>query len=1055
MYSIIVNGQSETCETNKKLMDFLREDLGLTGTKDGCNQGSCGACTVLVNGKASKACLFTLEKLAGKEVTTIEGLNQWQKDVYAYAFAKTGAVQCGYCIPGMVISAQGLLNKKPEPTKEDIQKALRGNICRCTGYVKIIEAIQLAAKMFCEETSIPEEHSNGKLGEDFQRVDAVEKTLGTGIYVDDIDIEGMLHASALRSAYPRAKVLSIDSTQALAHPDCVAVFTAKDVPGNNKIGHLEFISDWDVMIPEGEITRYVGDAVALVVSKRKETLPEIKNLVEVDYEEMIPLTSCEAALAEGAPAIHEKGNILSHEHLVRGNADEVLANSAFVVTEHYSVPINEHAFMEPECAIAQPEGEGILLFSAGQSIYDEQREVARMLGLDKEKIHVQSKLVGGGFGGKEDMSVQHHASLAAWLLKKPVKVLLSREESLMVHPKRHGMEMDFTTGCDEEGNLTAMKAVIYADTGAYASLGGPVLQRACTHAAGPYKYQTIDVEGFAVYTNNPPAGAFRGFGVCQTAFAIESNLNLLAEKVGLSPWEIRFKNAVAPGDTLPNGQLVSKNAALKEALLAVKDVYEQAEVAGISSFFKNSGVGVGLPDTGRCIISVEEGKIHVRTSAACIGQGLATVTTQIACETLNLPPEMIVAEAPDTRRTPNSGTTTASRQSLFTGEATRRAAMQLRYELDMGRALSDLEGEEFYGEYSAKTDPLINDKKSPVSHAGYGYAAEVAILDDKGKVAKFVAAYDMGQVVNPRAAEGQIEGGIAMGMGYALTEKFALEEGYVKAKYATLGLVNATQVPPIETILVHADNLHEGLAYGIKGVGELATIPTAPALAGAYFALDGQLRPSLPLENTPYQKKKDKRRQLMSLVSVIILASGNSQRMGQNKLFLKYQGKTFLEHTLTLVNQLDVLERILVVSPENQPAFPLPKNIQLILNHQWQEGQSSSIRLGTEQARGAGYLYLPSDQPLLTPKMLQPVLDKCQRNKIIVPLQKDGCPSSPVLFGNQFRQELLTLTGETGGRMIYERFPEAVQMLRIATPGRLKDIDTPEEYRKLIQETNS
>lgn len=1055
MYSIIVNGQSETCETNKKLMDFLREDLGLTGTKDGCNQGSCGACTVLVNGKASKACLFTLEKLAGKEVTTIEGLSQRQKDVYAYAFAKTGAVQCGYCIPGMVISAQGLLNKKPEPTKEDIQKAIRGNICRCTGYVKIIEAIQLAAKMFCEEASIQEEHSNGKLGEDFQRVDAVEKTLGTGIYVDDIDIEGMLHASALRSAYPRAKVLSIDSTQALAHPDCVAVFTAKDVPGNNKIGHLEFISDWDVMIPEGEITRYVGDAVALVVSKRKETLPEIKNLVEVDYEEMIPLTSCEAALAEGAPAIHEKGNILSHEHLVRGNAEEVLANSAFVVTEHYSVPINEHAFMEPECAIAQPEGEGILLFSAGQSIYDEQREVARMLGLDKEKIHVQSKLVGGGFGGKEDMSVQHHASLAAWLLKKPVKVLLSREESLMVHPKRHGMEMDFTTGCDEEGNLTAMKAVIYADTGAYASLGGPVLQRACTHAAGPYKYQTIDVEGFAVYTNNPPAGAFRGFGVCQTAFAIESNLNLLAEKVGLSPWVIRFKNAVAPGDTLPNGQLVSKNAALKEALLAVKDVYEQAEVAGISSFFKNSGVGVGLPDTGRCIISVEEGKIHVRTSAACIGQGMATVTTQIACETLNLPPEMIVAEAPDTRRTPNSGTTTASRQSLFTGEATRRAAMQLRYELDMGRALSDLEGEEFYGEYSAKTDPLINDKKSPVSHAGYGYAAEVAILDDKGKVAKFVAAYDMGQVVNPRAAEGQIEGGIAMGMGYALTEKFDLEEGYVKAKYATLGLVNATQVPPIETILAHADNLHEGLAYGIKGVGELATIPTAPALAGAYFALDGQLRPSLPLENTPYQKKKDKRRQLMSLVSVIILASGNSQRMGQNKLFLKYQEKTFLEHTLTLVNQLDVLERILVVSPENQPAFPLPKNIQLILNHQWQEGQSSSIRLGTEQARGAGYLYLPSDQPLLTPKMLQPVLDKCQRNKIVVPLQKDGCPSSPVLFGNQFRQELLTLTGETGGRMIYECFPEAVQMLRIVTPGRLKDIDTPEEYRKLIQETNS
>lgn len=856
MYSLVVNGKVETCETNKKLMDFLREDLGLTGTKDGCNQGSCGACSVLINGRVSKACLFLLEKLEGKEIVTVEGLSQRQKDVYAYAFAKTGAVQCGYCIPGILISAQGLINKNTDPSEEDARKAIRGNICRCTGYVKIIEAILLAAKMFREELSIPEEKEIGKLGNDFKRVDAVEKTLGTGLYVDDITVEGMLHASALRTEYPRAKVLSIDASEALKHPDCEAVLTAADVPGNNKIGHLEFISDWDVMIAVGDTTRYVGDSVALVVSKNKETLDEIKELVKVEYEELTPVTTIEEALAEGAPLIHEKGNILSREHLTRGNADEKLAASKYVVTQHYSVPINEHAFMEPECAIAMPEDDGILMYSAGQSIYDEQREVARMLGVEKEKIHVQSKLVGGGFGGKEDMSVQHHASLAAWCLKKPVKVLLTREESLKVHPKRHGMEMDFTTGCDEEGNLTAMKAVIYSDTGAYASLGGPVLQRACTHAAGPYKYQDIDVEGFAVHTNNPPAGAFRGFGVCQTAFAIESNINLLAEKVGMTPWEIRYKNAVGAGDSLPNGQLVSKNAALKETLLAVKDAYDNAKIAGISCFFKNSGIGVGLPDVGRCIVSVENGKVHVRTSAACIGQGMATVSTQVACETLDLPPEMIVAEAPDTRRTPNSGTTTASRQSLFTGEAIRRAAVQLRYELDMGRALTDLEGQEFYGEYSAVTDPLINDKKNPVSHAGYGYASEVAILDEKGKVEKFVAAYDMGQVVNPKSAEGQIEGGIVMGMGYALTEKFVMDQGYVKAKYATLGLLNATQVPPIETILVHAENIHDGLAFGIKGVGELATIPTAPALAGAYYALDGKLRPSLPMEDTFYQKKK-------------------------------------------------------------------------------------------------------------------------------------------------------------------------------------------------------
>lgn len=857
MYSLIVNGNTTTCTENKKLMDFLREDLHLTGTKNGCNQGSCGACTVLMNGRASKACLFNLDKLEGKEVTTIEGVSQRHKDVYAYAFAKAGAVQCGFCIPGMVMSMHGLLNKKTEPSEEEIRKTLRGNICRCTGYVKIIQAIQRAAKMLREDTPIPVELASGKLGTDLKRVDADEKTLGTGIYVDDITIDGMLYASAIRSHYPRAKVLAIRTAQAKAHPDCEAVLTAADVPGNNKIGHLEFISDWDVLIPEGEVTRYVGDAIVLVVSKNKATLEEIKELVEIDYEELPPILSCEEALAEGAPAIHEKGNILSHEHLVRGNAQEQLAASEYVVTQHYSVPINEHAFMEPECAIAMPEGEtGILLYSAGQSIYDEQREVARMLGLEKEKVHVQAKLVGGGFGGKEDMSVQHHAALAAWCLQKPVKVLFTRQESLMVHPKRHGMEMDFTTGCDAQGNLTAMKAVIYADTGAYASLGGPVLQRACTHAAGPYKYQHIDVEGFAVYTNNPPAGAFRGFGVCQTAFAIENNLNLLAEKVGLSQWEIRYKNAVEAGDALPNGQIVSHNSALKETLLAVKESYETATVAGISCFFKNSGIGVGLPDFGRCIVSVEAGKVHVRTSAACIGQGMATVTTQVACETLNLPPEMIVAEAPDTRRTPDSGTTTASRQSLFTGEATRRAAMQLRYELDMGRPLVDLEGKEFYGEYSAETDPLINDKKNPVSHAGYGYASEVAILDEKGKVTKIAAAYDIGQVVNPKAAEGQIEGGIVMGMGYALTEKFVLEDGYVKAKYATLGLLNATQVPPIEIHLIQAENIHDGLAYGIKGVGELATIPTAPALAAAYYAWDGKLRPTLPMTDTFYQKKK-------------------------------------------------------------------------------------------------------------------------------------------------------------------------------------------------------
>ncbi|MDR1873894.1 MAG: selenium-dependent xanthine dehydrogenase [Synergistaceae bacterium] len=855
MYTLTVNGKKSTCGQNKKLLHFLRDDLRLTGTKNGCGSGACGACTVLVDGRVTRACIAMLDKLEGKSVITIEGLPDREKEVFAWAFAEAGAVQCGFCIPGMVLSAKALLDQNPSPSEDDVKKALRGNICRCTGYVKIVDAVLLAAELF-RSGARPSREFSGRIGENFHRVDAVAKTLGTGVYVDDIVVEGMLHASALRTPHPRAILKSVDASAALAHEDCAAVFTARDVPGSNKIGHLAFISDWDVMIQEGDATRYAGDSVALVVSRRKESLDEIKSLVRVEYEVLKPVSSPTEALAPDAPKLHEKGNILSHEHLRRGDAEKALARCSHVVTRHYSTPFTEHAFMEPECAIGMPEGDdGVLLYTAGQSIYDEQREVARMLGIAPGKVHVQGRLVGGGFGGKEDMSVQHHAALAAWLLRRPVKVLLTRQESIVIHPKRHAMEMDFTTGCDENGIILATKAVVISDTGAYASLGGPVLQRACTHAAGPYNYQNIDIEGTAVYTNNPPAGAFRGFGVCQTAFAIESNLNILAKMVGISPWEIRYRNAVSPGDILPNGQIADESTAVRECLLAVKEAFDTAKVAGVSSFFKNSGVGVGLPDTSRCIISVEDGKVHIRTSAACIGQGLATVTTQIVCEVTGIASDLVIAEPPDTRRTPNAGTTTASRQTVFTGESTRRAASMLKEALDSGKRLSDLEGEEYYAEYLGETDPMGSDKEHPKSHIAYGYAAEVAELDEDGRVKKITAAYDLGRVINPKAAEGQIEGGVVMGLGYALTEDYPLENSVPKAKYGTLGLFRATETPPVEIVIVKGKDCVD-VACGAKGVGELATIPTAPAVAGAYYALDGRLRSTLPMEDTFYRKKK-------------------------------------------------------------------------------------------------------------------------------------------------------------------------------------------------------
>jgi selenium-dependent xanthine dehydrogenase len=660
----------------------------------------------------------------------------------------------------------------------------------------------------------------------------------------------MVYGSALRTPHPRAKFVSIDTSAALQHPDVVAILTADDIPGERYLGHLK--KDWPALIAQGEETRYLGDSVALVVATKQESLDAIKALIKVEYEVLKPVSTPQEALEPDAPSLHPTGNALFTQVLRRGrDVDEVIKESKYVFTENYFTPSTEHAFLEPECAVAEPWEDGVIIYTGGQSVYDEQHECADLLGLPHEKVRVISKFVGGGFGGKEDMSVQHHAALIAYCLKKPVKVLLTRKESLIIHPKRHAAWMEFTTACDENGILTALKARIITDTGAYASLGGPVLQRACTHGAGPYNYHNIDIVGTAVYTNNPPAGAFRGFGVTQSAFAIESNLNKMAEMVGISPWEIRYRNAIEPGMVLPNGQLADEGTALKETLLAVKEEFEKHPYAGVSCAMKNAGIGVGIPDTGRVILEIRDGKVRIRTSAACIGQGLGTIATQIVCHTAGVRPDQVIVETPDTHRTPNSGTTTASRQTAITGEAIKRAALDLRQKL-LNRTLNDLEGEEIYGEFCAITDKMGSDKEYPVSHIAYGYATQVVVLDEDGKVTKVVAAHDVGKAINPNNVEGQIQGGVVMGLGYAFTEDYPLENSVPKVKFGTLGLFRSTQVPEIESHIIEKNNAD--LSYGAKGVGEIVVIPTAPAAQGAYFRKDGIFRTKLPLEKTYYRK---------------------------------------------------------------------------------------------------------------------------------------------------------------------------------------------------------
>ena len=860
MYSFFVNGCQVSTSKKQSLLRFLRDEMHLTSVKDGCSQGACGACTVLIDGETCKACVPQTDRLEGRSIITVEGLSKGESEVYTYAYGEAGAVQCGFCIPGMVMCTKGLLDRNPDPTEEEIKYALRNNYCRCTGYVKIIAAVKLAAKIM-RAGKIPAAGADDwMLGSRVHRLDVEEKVLGYGKYPDDYYLDGMCYGTALRSKYPRARVLSIDTTAAKALPGVIDVFTAADIPGENKIGHLKH--DQYTMIPVGGLTHYLGDAIALVAAEDMETAEKAKKLIKVEYEVLPAVHNIQEAAAEGAPLVfdEETTNVQAYKHVSRGNAEEAISKAAHVISHHFETPWTEHAFLEPECAVAYIDDDGdVMIISTDQSAYCTLHESSLMLGTDKVKC--QNALVGGGFGGKEDMTVQHLAALITYLTRRPVKVRLTRAESLLIHPKRHHFEMDFTMGCDEEGHIMGVKAKVASDTGAFASLGGPVLERACTHAAGPYAYENFEIEGRAYYTNNPPAGAFRGFGVTQTCFATETLLNMMADEIGITPWEIRYRNAIRPGGVLPNGQIVDESTGLVETLEAVKEEYEAALAAGkpvgIACAMKNAGVGVGIPDWGRVKLIVEEdAKLHIYSGASCIGQGLGTVLVQMTVTNTDLKRDDIVYERSNTWIAPDSGTTSGSRQTMITGEACRRACEKLMEAKGSDKSLKDLIGQEFYGDYLAKTDPLGADVPNPVSHVAYGYATQVCILNEKtGKIDRMIAAHDVGKAVNPLSCEGQIEGGVVMSIGYAVREKYPIDENCKPIeKYGSIGLFRAHEIPKIDAIVIDKPGLN--VACGAIGIGEITSIPTAPAITDAYYRYDGSRRYVLPIDNTPYERKE-------------------------------------------------------------------------------------------------------------------------------------------------------------------------------------------------------
>jgi selenium-dependent xanthine dehydrogenase len=834
------------------LLSALRDELDITSPKDGCSpSGQCGCCTVMIDGKAVVSCQQPLKKVEGKSVVTLEGVDADERDRFANAFAACGGLQCGFCIPGIVMRAKAQIDKKGADLKrEDMARHLGAHLCRCTGYVKILDAIDAVAvgKKFEAELA-------STVGGTGAKYEAAELTLGDRGYVDDMRVPGMLHAALHLTDHARADVLAIDTTVALAAPGVRAVYTAADVPGELMVGIV--YKDWPVMIPVGGRTSYAGDVLAIVVAETREQARAAAALVNVTYNVLAPVTDPLAAIEDGAPIAvwGTDSNILSKSEYMRGDVDAALAASAFTVHEVFSTQRIEHAFLEPESTLAVPDVNGTLhVYSGGQGVWDDRNDIARVLAVGNDQVTVTLVSNGGAFGGKEDMCNQAQTALAAWLIQAPVKCTVSREESFRMHAKRHPIRLEYWAGCDAEGKLTGLRVRAVGDSGAYASVGMKVLERAAGHASGPYHVPTIDVCSIAARTNNPIGGAFRGFGANQAQFAMEGVLDRLAEQVGISGWDIRKRNVIRPGMVWGPGQVMDDGCAGAEACLdAMKPHYDGARAAGnavgLGLGLKNSGLGNGFREVSKAVVrflpapDADGRDIEVRHGWTEMGQGVHTVALQVAAEQLGVDPTRIKVIV-DTTRELGFGQTTGSRGTLMAAGAVSQACAAA---LAAGCAVGvDYEGEHVVDWTHHLGDP---DHPQPTIHAAFGYASQLVIADrETGAIERVVAIHDVGRAVNPLLCEGQIEGSVHMGLGYALTEQFPHdpETGFpTNMTLRSLGILRAKDMPVLDVQLVEVPQPRS--PFGIKGVGEIGLVPTAPAVAAALHDLDGQWRSTLPM----------------------------------------------------------------------------------------------------------------------------------------------------------------------------------------------------------------
>ena len=849
MAEFTVNGQTVSVgDHHDHLLAALRDELRITSPKDGCSpSGQCGCCTVLIDGKARISCQTSLEKAAGAEITTLEGVDEAERQRMADTFAAHGALQCGFCTPGIVMRTVALLGRDKETTRDDAARHLGAHLCRCTGYVKILDAVESLA---AGET--PVAITEGGVGGRGVKYEGQELSLGDRGFIDDMEPEGCLHGAVVLSEHARADIMAIEPADALAMPGVVAVITADDVPGELRSGLIH--KDWPAFIPVGGRTSYLGDVVALVVAETRAQARAATSAVTVTYDVHEPLTDPAAALASDEDAVWTlPGNELSRSTYVRGDVDEALARSAHVARQTFQTQRIDHAFLEPESTLAVPSigadgsTESLYVYSGGQGVWDDRNDIARMLDVSTDQVTVELVSNGGAFGGKEDMSNQGQTALAAWLLGRPVKTTFSREESFLVHTKRHPIRMEYEVGCDTDGKLLAVKARMIGDSGPYASVGMKVLERAAGHASGPYVTETIDIDAVAVRTNNSVCGAFRGFGANQAQFAMEGMMDRLAEMAGISGWEIRSRNVVEPGVVWGPGQIMDDGCLGARACLdAVKPAWDAAVAAGnpvgMGLGLKNSGLGNGANEVSRSTVRFDpDGTIEVRHCWTEMGQGIHTVARQVAVEELGVEPDRIKVVV-DTTRELGAGQTTGSRGTVMGAGSVADACRN-------AMAGGCEEGVEYEGVYVVDWTNSINDGlENPVIHSTFGYAAQLVELDpETGEIAKVVAAHDVGRAVNPLLCEGQIEGAVHMGLGYALTEGFPCDEHGkpFNETLRSLDIIRPKDMPPTEVILVESPDPNS--PYGIKGVGEIGLVPTAGAVAAALHAHDGEWRHELPM----------------------------------------------------------------------------------------------------------------------------------------------------------------------------------------------------------------